>query len=137
MLKGIRILRLPWVPAFLLLLVSGCVPEEEIKSLILAKWPTFETDVRAAIETKYSQSLPRRYECEWRITEAPKKSEWNVVYGCFRKVTLGEDLGAGFVEELSSGVSGGLISYNPRSDKIGAYVTLLVNTRDSTFSVVR
>jgi hypothetical protein len=113
------------------------VPEEDIKSLVLAKWPTFEADVRTAIETKYSKRLPRRYECEWRIEEAPKKSEWNVVYGCFRKVSIGEELGAGFVEELSSEVSGGFISYNPRSDKIGAYVTLRVNTRDSTVSFVR
>lgn len=102
--------------------------EAEIKRIVFDKYPDFESEVKVLIKNKYGANVFKRSRWEWNIQEAPRNHEYKVKYGCFRDLNFAEILYGELTQDITSELSLGLVSYNPKSKGKGIYVMMIVHT---------
>lgn len=120
---------------FVFCLLGGCITEQresEIKGVVYAQIPDFESTIHEIINKKYGNEIYKKMKWEWKFKESRKKHEYEVKYGCFRELNFKEQFIGDFTEDISSELSGGLISYNPKSQDKGVYINLIVNVKNKT-----
>jgi hypothetical protein len=122
-----------WMLVFCFL--GGCISEKresEIKDVVNSQFPKFEATIHEIINEKYGLEIYKKNKWEWKFEESRKNHEYEVKYGCFRELNVKEKLIGGFTENITSELSGGLISFNPKSEDKGVYITLIVNVENKT-----
>jgi hypothetical protein len=116
----------------------SCVADKDrnhVKAFVLDQYPGFEVEAQKIITAKYGTAIFAEQEWGWRIEPLPKRNQWRVQYGCFRKITKFEEFLGGFLKEFSSELTSGLFSYNPKAKDKGIYIELLVDTNLKTIAL--
>ncbi|MEO0470192.1 MAG: hypothetical protein AAF206_11265, partial [Bacteroidota bacterium] len=122
------------------LILISCVSDtkkQEIKRLIYTRYPNFESSVKSMIKQKYGNAFYENEKWEWEIKQGQRNHEFEVKYGCTRVLTTGEIIIGDLTETLTSELSQGLITYNPKSPNKGIYIRLIVNTHTKVITINR
>jgi hypothetical protein len=122
-----------WMLVFCFL--GSCITEQiesEIKDVVNTQFPNFESTIHEIINKRYGNEIYKKMKWEWKFKEFRKNNEYEVKYGCFRELNFKEQLIGDLTENITSELSGGLISYNPKSGDKGVYINLIVNVKNKT-----
>lgn len=115
--------------------LTGCISEsrkEEVIGIVREQFPGFERKAREHVAHVYGEVYLDSTRWTWNVEEAMANDMYNVSYACMDDHGWGKELVGEMIGDLSSELSGGLISVTPWSGNTGIMYEMKVNVRERT-----